>query len=206
MEAGIKNYDKSNEWSDIMKKHIILGICGLIIAILSGCNYMQIREGEDDMSVQDAKFEEDGEINFQLLGSYEVDTSGIRNNYHNIAEDDPFTFFWQERNLERLQEFADVYNVTLPDFGIDFDNYRDNYLVITFGRKLAGLRLIDQWHGHLFAEIIFAEEYQGQIMYLYIMDNILLYPPDMGRHAFYIMRGSERVYYGHTVGFVMTAP
>ena len=203
-----------------MKNHIILGMCCIVIlSFILGCNnYTQFSKEEFDgmafenmiLAKEDAQIHRpiDGEVNFELLGSYEVNARGILREFLGISDDEnmPFTFFHQTRNLERLQAFADANDFELPDFGIDFDNYPNHYLAITIGRKLVGLRLIAEWHGNFFAEFIFAEEYQDNTLHFYITDNILIYTPFMGEHAFYIMRGEEKIYYGSLIEFIMRVP
>ena len=158
---------------------------------------------QDNYSKEEDVIIDDNVISLQFYESFHVDTSGIRKHY-NLSEDLPFTYLDQSHNMERLQEFADAHDVVFPDFGITDIDFQGRYLIVTFGRELIDLRKIgDWWHGETFAAFTFAEEYHEQTMFLYF-SNELVYPPYMGEHEFYVMKGSERVYHGHTIDFVMT--
>lgn len=156
-----------------------------------------------------------GEILFQLVGSYNVDTAGIRISF-NIAEGAPVTFFDQIRNLQHYVENYAYEAHELDLSGVNFEDYYNpnKYYVITIGRELVEMRyeLIDgpwepdemEW---VRAEVIFAEDYNSNRLYLYVMDQIRFYNPILGGDmyfAFYTMQGSEKLYEGNSISHINT--
>jgi len=174
-------------------------------------NLGMYKEAEDMIQVRDKmEIVPESNLNFQLYRSYKVNTSGIRQCLY-IPEKTQFTFFRQVSDLETwksLREFQKT-NFVFPAFDFTSADYQDKYLLITFGREILSMRykyfaepFEPNWLAR--ADVTFAEEYHDEIMYLYFMDKIPLASPFLsgmtgaGYHAnrFYIMIGSERVFWG----------
>ena len=172
---------------------IIGGVVGLASHIIGF--YLQKTDFNDD---------ELSNINFELYGSYKIDTSGIiKWCALDLEEDTQFTFFFQVKDFENLQgETAEAFGFELSDHNFYSDDYQNNYIALTVGRELKKLQYeYREGHNQAFAEITFAEEYHDKIMYIYVMDKILLFPSDLSGvyNSFYIMNGEESVYYGDNI-------
>ncbi|MCL2048418.1 MAG: hypothetical protein FWG87_06790 [Defluviitaleaceae bacterium] len=137
-------------------------------------------------------------IDFQFHSRYEVDTSGIRGRFR-IVDNTPFTYFGQIGGIESwngaFNSFADV-RIEYEDFDFRFEDYPENFFIYTFGREL--LEMESVWihpHAHYVeVNVTFAEEYQGDVLFLYAMDKTLI---EFGhRSELYIMNGEEKVYIG----------
>ena len=146
---------------------------------------------------------QEGMINLQLFGSYTVDASGVRE-YFSLLKDVPLIGFFQIYDSDDLLELAEVIDLELPD-GLDFifDDHQDKYMLLTFGRQLVEIRYEyrESYYDYdvPFTEITFTEEHHDQTMYVYIMDNIMLWPADFpgwDYNSFYVMNGTERIYIG----------
>ena len=195
-----------------MKKRIILGVCGLVILIfLSSCDIMRFSEKECiDVFLQNAKFEKSDKMNIQLIGSQMVNTNDIRSWLdRRMVEDILFTFFFQFPGVEILQGEKE-FNIDLSNFDFNPSDYQDKYFVITVGRELVEIRY--KYPGpsrgsfEPKAFIVFAEEYNANILYLYATDQIPIFRSDLGGrfNSFYIMHGEERIFYGHDIFQVNT--
>jgi len=182
-----------------MKKIILICICIIfaVIGVMVLANQILTFMAEKENSNN----KQPNNLNFELYGSYTVNASGVRK-YFNLLEDIPLIGFFQIYDSEELYgEFAEVLDLELPDdFDFDFGNYQDKCLVITFGRKLVEIQYeYRKGFDVPFADITFTEEHHDQTMYLYIMDNIVLWNASFRGYdynSFYVMNGSEKVYIG----------
>ena len=189
-----------------MKKYIVLSVCVIVIfALLSGCNREQGNEREaENMSIEDIRFEKSGEVNFQLVGSYMVDTSVIRE-YFMINEGAPFTFFEQGRAFADYAQFAlREYELDLSEIEFNADDHQDKYIVVTIGREILEMQYESIGEGWTIvrAEVTFAEEYNAGIVYVYVMDQIQFFSSVVGNSmyfSFYIMSGTERILEGECI-------
>ncbi|MCL2049207.1 MAG: hypothetical protein FWG87_10835 [Defluviitaleaceae bacterium] len=137
-------------------------------------------------------------IDIQLYGKYEVDTSGLRK-ANRIAEGTSFTHFFQRRSIRgwRASESYGMPNFHFPFFDSEPEEFRYKYFAVSFGREIAEIRRVGKIHHDEFeVAVTFAEEYQGDVMFLYLMDEIPIWF-EMARE-YYIMNGSKRVYIGDT--------
>ena len=76
----------------------------------------------------------------------------------------------------------------------DFDDYPNNYLVVTFGRELLEMKKIGFYSGQTEVAVTFAEKYHGDVMYFYIMDKV---PLSFGSGSeFFVMDNSKKIYVG----------
>ena len=151
--------------------------------------------GETIFNVRDGDM-----IDFQLHSKREVDTSGMRGRFR-IVEGTPFTWFVQIGSLPAwnglLNSFTDV-RIEYDEFDFNFEDYPAYNLVVTFGRELLEMRNIgfNPQGYNIKVAITFAEEYQGDIMFLYLMDNI---PISLASASeYYILRDSETVFIGNS--------
>jgi hypothetical protein len=212
----------------LTKKHVILLISiSLTLTTLLSCGYTQLsdydavdveesgsehicmsEEGAKEMSAQYIEFEESGYINFQLIGSYKVDSSGIRNflRVSDIAMES-FTWFEQFPSVENMHAFSNRINFGLPNFEFNVDDFADKYFVITIGRELVEIQYKflgePPWTPLTLVQsaITLSEQYNADILYLYATDPISMFPSDLagGYNAFFFIKGAERVYKGQCV-------
>jgi|GEM_PF-3786736 len=180
-----------------MKNYLIIGIIGVLIVIiavviLTNANGYFARKDESTV------------VNFEELGSYTVDTTGIRGRTL-IAQGTPFTFFMQIKNFDNLQAyFLKEFDLEIPE--IKFNN-PDKYMAISIGRKVYEMSyngfLGKPYTPNTFAkaEITFAEEYNEDTMYVYVMDKIIFTDSfvDSAYTKFYIMNGEDKVFWGNTI-------
>ena len=156
-------------------------------------------EAEETMSTtNNIGAEESSSINFYLYKSYEVDTSGFRRRFK-VVEETPFTMFMQVYNLNTWKNHGCFWDAKFefPEFDFQSDDYQDKYLVVSFGREVVEMNKIEEtYYGYIDAAITFAEEYHGDVMFLYIMDKIPL-RNGLGSE-FYIMNGTEKVFKGYS--------
>jgi len=141
----------------------------------------------------------EGEVlNLQFYGVFEVDTSGLREQAR-IVEGTPFTRFFQMHSLNSWKNDGN-YGERYFDFSeLNFDenDFQDRFLAISFGREISEIRRAGIFHhGALQVAVTFAEEYQGDAMFVYLMDEVP-FRLQMG-HEYYIMDGMERVFIGHS--------
>jgi len=140
-------------------------------------------------------------INLQLYGIFEVDTIGLRKEV-GVVEGVPFTYFFQPHTLNSWKSHSN-YGERHFDFSeLDFDetDFQDRFLAISFGREIAEIRRAGSFYfGLLNVAVTFAEEYEGDVMFLYTMDKVEL--PFCGAEyiEFYVMDGDERVFIGKSV-------
>jgi hypothetical protein len=195
---------KSKGRSDMSKVTTggIVGIVILVIVImLLGSNNIFPNEKRNVTGNIDGKemvdIQERDLINFQLYKSYEADTDGLRKRFK-IVEGAPFTWFVQICDLSAWEGMLNSFNETkfeYKDFDFNFADYPNKYLAITFGRELLEIKKIGFHSGQTEAAITFAEEYYGDVMYFYIMDEV---PLSFGSgKEFYIMNGLEKVFQGY---------
>ena len=173
-----------------MKKIVIIGL--IIIFIASVLVVIMIYPNT----------KKQGTVNFELYGSYTVDSREMRR-LLGLKVEAPFTFFRQFTSFEYLKAFFKEYHADVPDFGLTSENYKDKYLAVTFGRELVDLKYKHtKYDISAIGVITFAEICQDNIIYLYLTDEIgianMVYLPS----ELYIMNGSERVYYGTSYGDV----
>ena len=136
-------------------------------------------------------------IDFQFHSRYEVDTSGIRRS-NRIVDGTPYTDFVQVASLAAwagmLNSFNDV-KFEYEDFDFNFDDYPDKYLIVTFGRELVEMETFRLRSSLVIdVSVTFGEEYHGDVMFFYVMDNIPI--ANGSASEFYIMNGEEKVYTG----------
>ena len=184
-----------------MKKHMIIGVAILIlVVIVLGVNNMFLnKKGRVTNTSEKTKggcIKEGELINFQLYKSYEVDTSGLRKRFH-VVEGTPFTWFVQLCNYSAWNGMLNSFDerkLEYEDFEFEFANYPNNYLVVTFGRKLLEMKKIGFYSGQTEVAVTFDEEYHGDVIYFYIMDKVSL---SFGSGSeFYVMDSSEKIYLG----------
>jgi hypothetical protein len=185
---------------------VIIVICTLVIpAVIENVSrdrefriYQRDLERRLDEIVQRYNLVEGEPIDLQLYDVYEVDTSGLR---RGVDESRPFTFAvqlshpthssWNRQiNINTLNEVPIEYD----DFDFNFDNYPDNRFVVSFGREIVDIRIRELHHeiGIRPVDITFAEECQGDKMFLYLMGNFSIHHPVEGGSIF-IMEGTERI-------------
>jgi hypothetical protein len=184
-----------------MKRYLIIGLISLFIVIIAVFIVLNVNSCF-------SRREERKMINFQLHGSYAVDTSGIRKRMM-VADGTPFTFFIQIRNFDNLEEyFLKEYKLEIPY--IEF-NYENSYMAVTFGREIEELAysgyLGEPFTPNTFpkkVELTFAEEYTDQIMYVYEMDKLMINLISLnGVHAddqckIFLMKEDEKVFWGNS--------
>jgi len=180
------------------KLYCIIPILILSISLCS-CTNQKMEEAEENMTATDnIGIEESSLINFHLYKSYAVDTSGFRK-YFKVVEGTPLTLFFQVYTLDIWKEHSDFCeeNFEFPEFDFEFDDYPDHYLAVSFGREVIEIKQIGETdYGDVETAITFAEEYHGDVMFLYIMDKI---PLRLGMGSeFYLMNGSEKVFKGYS--------
>ena len=177
-----------------MNKHIMLTISIAIVIVIAIAA----------LHFSGVISQQKGKISFHLYGSYTIDTSNIRQWFY-VNEGAPFTCFLQVVSFESLEKnTAKEFGLDLSDVNFDYDKYQDKYLAITFGRELLEmeyeyLRYPYKYRTVAKANITFSEEYQDQKMYIYVMDKIGLLDSVIGGNTFYIMNGSDRVFWGHKI-------
>jgi len=116
-----------------------------------------------------------GEINFQLIESHVVDTSGIREKF-DVLEWLDFTFFEQADTFADFVQLAYTeYNLDLLDIAFDDDEYQDKFIVITIGRELSEIRyrlLANnlQTRGVARANVTFAQEHNEGVLQAYFKE------------------------------------
>jgi hypothetical protein len=190
---------------DIMRKYVIGGLILLVMVIVLLAldifyfDYLEIPDRIIDYRTERFFLRmygiRDGDlIDLQLYERYDVDTSGLRNDLR-IVEGTPFTYFLQMRRIDhwkRDERFGEA-NFYFPGFDYEANYFQGNYLVISFGREIVEIRRTGLIHyGEFPVTVTFAEEYQGDVMFLYLMDEV---PFRLGTaHQFYIMDGAERVF------------
>ena len=91
-----------------------------------------------------------------------------------------------------MNEFSEALDIELPD-SFYFDNYQDQWLLLTFGRQLVEIQYEYREsyydYGVPFTEIIFTEEHHEQTMYV-SMDKIKLWDASIsgwGYNSFYVI-------------------
>jgi len=166
---------------------------------VNALNYsLQIQEIDDFM---------EGEINFQLLESHVVDTSGIRERF-DILDWLDFTFFEQADTFaDFVQRAYAEYNLDLSDITFNDDDYPDKYIVITIGRELSEIRYRflgeqQQTTGVARANVTFLEENIEGVLYIYVMDRIPFGDAVVGGSAYYsffTMRERLKVLQGESI-------
>lgn len=211
--------EKQHGGDFIMNRNLILcisvAIMGFIITVPSMNKFLlseRITQGEIVTNDNPMMSQQDGDkremVSFNLVGSYSVDTSGIREK-EEIADGAPFTFFIQIRNVDDLKGYLiKEFCLDIPD--INF-NYPDKYMAISIGREVQELAyngyLEEPYMPNTFAkaEITFAEQYHEQMLYVYAMDKVILTDSRLGLlnagHVtrFYLMKDKERVFWGNTI-------
>ena len=180
--------------------HLILASCSI-----NPDKQMEYEDKKETAAIIDGMLDNGGEtlnddnsICFQLFKSYEVDTSGLRKRFK-VVEGTPFVYFSQmygynswEGILNSLNNIRIEYN----DFDFNFDDFPDNYFIVTFGRELIDIQRVGEIHyGQTFVSVTFDEEYHGDTMFIYLMDKILFHVGSA--HEYYIMNGEEKVFLGH---------
>jgi len=180
-----------------VKNYLTIGIIGIFVVIIA---VGTITNSNDYFG----KKEQSMVVNFEDLGSYTVDTTGIRGRTL-IAQGTPFTFFMQIRNFDNLQAyFLEEFDLQIPE--IKFNN-SDKYMAISIGRKVCEMShngfLGKPYTPNTFAkaEITFSEEYNENTMYVYVMDKIIFTDSfaDSAYTKFYIMKGENKVFLGNTI-------
>jgi hypothetical protein len=137
-------------------------------------------------------------LDLELYGIFEVDTSGLRNEI-GIVEGTPFTYFYQPHSLDSWKRHGNYgeRNFDFSELNFDENYFQDRYLAISFGREIAEIRRVGGLiYGAMLVAVTFAEEYQGDVMFLYLMDEIP-FRIHMG-HEYFIMDGTERIFIGHS--------
>jgi hypothetical protein len=189
---------------DKKKIIIILGVIIIIMAImfLNYVNKKPIKHEENNVIYA---------INLELYGSYLVETKrAIEFCNLDLAEDAPFTFFYQTFSFKDLYDFAlERLDIDLSEYNnLSLNAHSNKYVAMTIGRKLESINYRQhEGYGKPFAEITFFEEYHDKTMFIYLMDNLTLFPsilaggsPTFGPYnSFYIMKKEERVFYSNDI-------
>ena len=184
-----------------MKKHLVIGVALLVVIASVAFLYLSFASNQGvSKSVVSQKKDKD-KISFSLLERYDIDTSGMRNRLR-IKQGKPFTCFVQITVFENLYEyFTNEYHTEIPE--IEF-SYQDKYMLISFGRKVEEIAY--EFLGEPYApntvaiaDITFSEEYSGEVMFVYAMDKIYLFDNLDDGNSYYIMNGTEKEFYGHSI-------
>ena len=189
-----------------MFRYVIVAIIIiLVIGIIAiGCN----RVANNTNKAMFRAFQPGELIDFQLYNSYTIDTRGLREQFR-VVEGTPYVFFQQLTMINRnswnsvFNRFRDIEaRVEYDDFDFNFDDFSDNYFIITVGRELEEIRVIgmsESPHRPHMPEVAvtFAEEYRDGALFIYTMDRIPF--PFEDASAFYFMEGSERVFMGSSI-------
>ncbi|MCL2049211.1 MAG: hypothetical protein FWG87_10855 [Defluviitaleaceae bacterium] len=131
-------------------------------------------------------------IDIRLYGKYEVDTSGIRE-ANSIVGGTPFTYFFQARRANAWN-YGDLHFIELDS---ELEEFQNKYFAVSFGREIEEIRRTGKnYYFYFNVAVTFAEEYQGDVMFIYLMDELHFYLETACEY--YIMNGSERVYVGTT--------
>ena len=149
-------------------------------------------------------------LDLQLLGSYSIDTNNIRM-YTGVKENASFTYFLKidpgSLTLSGITSYfkdnkLDVSD-DLPDIIISSNENR--YVLLSIGRELKEVKykyLKRYSDGEAsIAQVTFGEEYQGEVIYVYIMNKQLFF---MGED-YYIMDGDEEVFLGNNIRLINEA-
>lgn len=177
-----------------------LKIAGLIIIII----IFFIYEGGNHLFNLSTIFEKKCVVDLQLHGEYQIDTSRIRE-FEYIKESAPFTFFINTHIDYSMEgRLLSLYDLVLPEELVGNINFEDSNtsMLLSFGRKLKEVKCISRgwnWENkplEIF-EITFCEEYNGDIMYAYLIDRKLY---STLQETYYIMSDSKRILLGKSLG------
>ena len=139
----------------------------------------------------------DGFIGFYTHRRYTVDTSSLRESLGVLCKSQ-FVFFMQVTRLDNIRSMGELAqrDFEFPDIDFELDDYREKYFAVSFGREVVEMEAIGlhPHRGEMLAAITFAEEYNEDVMFLYIMDKISLRL--RSGSEFYYLEGSERVFKG----------
>ena len=192
-----------------MWKHLIKGLAVTISVVIVYMAFFSIvMDGFDPFGLIFAWREfwtEEHTLELQLQGSYEVDTSGIREyerikkRYGEIDEDAEFIYFIQ------LPLRDSIMNDALEEVGLNFPEElleyiafsgENGYLLFSFGRELKEIKYKNTfYYDRIKAKITFCEEYQEDKMHVYFMKEDVFF----GEAAYYVMKGSKRVFFGNNM-------
>ena len=140
-------------------------------------------------------------IDYHLHRSYEVDTTGVRERL-SVADGMPLTYFIFAKLPGGMEQYLlDEFYMEVPDLDLD-ETDDDCYVIISIGREISDLAyngFHDDFPSMANAEITFSEDYHDQMIYIYIMEKIFITSGQMGTATFYVMRGEEKVFWGHDV-------
>jgi len=184
----------------VMLKVVLCGIALILIVSISGCTSKEnppllVFCGEEIYGLSKGD-----SIDFQFHSRYEVDTSGLRERF-GVVEGTQFTFIVQLGCVITWNGMLNSLNnvrIEYDDYDFNFDDYPDKFLIITFGRELHEIQFIDMYASvSILSDITFAEEYHGDVMFLYTMDAITLRMNKGG--GYYIMSGEEKVFIGNNI-------
>lgn len=140
-------------------------------------------------------------VNLQLYGTYEVDTSKLRE-YENVKENTPFTYFVADSRdgvVAKQINFGLQDMVRIPDDLISRlkSESKNVDIIFAFGRKLKEVKC--STHGYYLPEdsleitkVTFFEEYQDDIMYVYLAHADKKLSVSL-HETYYIMEGTKKV-------------
>jgi hypothetical protein len=146
-------------------------------------------------------FSESGTVDFRLLGSYTIDITALSKDLGMVSM--PLTYFNQFRSVENMRHYLDDMNQDLPAFDFDEKEFLDRFVAITVGRELIEIKyefIGEPWTPKTMtrAEITLSEQFSANVMRVYAMDQIPIFPADLSGeyNRLYVVQGDERVYKG----------
>ena len=182
--------------------------------VMMGCGSATSHEFQpDELSANFEMFQPGELIDFQLYNRYTIDTRGLREAIR-VVEGTPYVLFRQLTIINRnswntvFNPFGDIeVRVEYDDFNFNFEDFTNNYFILTVGRELAEIRVVGMSRSphrphEVDVAVTFAEEYQDGALFIYIMDRIPFSWAGMSSD-FYFMEGSERVFIGPSIHQLM---
>ena len=175
-----------------MKKMRNIILFGVLLVIIGVSIYIALsfyyRSKIQNMGPQDTKTV----VNFEYIGSERYNTDIFQERYH--VNDVSKITWWEIIDCsEQYDKATELYGLSIPDI-----DYSENYIFITFGRKLHALTQVTSKTMPGFAITVFEEEHFGNMVFYYKIPRLSIADSIIASRC-YVLKEDNAVFVGDYV-------